>query len=104
MKFEVTQGKEKLEVNMEKSLKINIFGRVQGVSFRYYTQQKARELGIRGYVKNMPDGSVYIEATGKEDQMDQFVDFCRQGPSMARVENLEMENTGAVREETFVIK
>lgn len=89
---------------MEKSLQIKIFGRVQGVSFRYYTQQKARELRIRGYVKNMPDGSVHIEATGKEDKMDQFVNFCRQGPSMARVDNLETENTDPVKEDNFVVK
>ena len=89
---------------MEKNLKIKIFGRVQGVSFRYYTQQKARELGIRGYVKNMPDGSVHIEATGEKDKMYQFVDFCRQGPSMARVDNLETENTDPVKEDNFVVK
>ncbi len=89
---------------MEKSLQIKIFGRVQGVSFRYYTQNKARELGVRGYVKNMPDGSVYIEATGNADKMDHFVNLCRQGPSMARVDNLETENTDPVKEENFVIK
>ncbi len=89
---------------MEKSLQIKISGRVQGVSFRYCTQSKARELGIRGYVKNMPDGSVFIEATGKEDKMDQFVDFCCQGPSMARVDNLETENTDPAKEDNFVVK
>jgi len=52
----------------------------------------------------MPDGSVHIEATGKEDKMDQFVDFCRQGPSMARVDNLETENTDPVKEDNFVVK
>ncbi len=89
---------------MEKSLQLHIYGRVQGVSFRYYTQQKARELGVRGFVKNMPDGSVYVEATGDEDQMDRFVEYCRQGPSMARVDQLKAETIQPVKEEMFFIK
>ncbi len=89
---------------MEKSLQLHIFGRVQGVSFRYYTQQKARELGIRGFAKNMPDGSVYVEATGDKDKMDQFVDHCRQGPPMARVDRIKTENIQPVQEEMFFIK
>jgi len=89
---------------MEKSLQLHIYGRVQGVSFRYYTQQKARELGVRGFVKNMPDGSVYVEATGDADQMDRFVEYCRQGPSMARVDQLKVEIIQPVKEEMFFIK
>lgn len=47
---------------MQKAAFIHVFGRVQGVGFRYYTNMKALELHIKGFVENKPDGSVYIEA------------------------------------------
>ncbi len=80
-------------MNAEKSLQIKVFGRVQGVSFRYFTQRKALELGLRGFVENLPDGSVYIEAAGEPQQVDRFVAYCRQGPSMAEVHKVEMAET-----------
>lgn len=70
---------------------LTITGRVQGVSFRYYTMEKARELGISGYVKNKPDGTVYVEAQGETSAMDQFVKWCHQGPSFARVDKVAVE-------------
>ena len=70
---------------------LTITGRVQGVSFRYHTMEKARELGISGYVKNQQDGTVYVEAQGEEAPMDRFVKWCHQGPSFARVDHVEME-------------
>lgn len=76
---------------MKKLLKITVTGRVQGVWYRASTEEKARELGLTGYVKNEPDGSVYIEAEGDEPALDALVAWCRQGPPLARVENLQTE-------------
>jgi len=60
-------------------------GRVQGVFFRASTMEMASKLGINGYVKNMPDGSVHIEAEGTEESLQAFVDWCHGGPPNALV-------------------
>lgn len=60
--------------------KIQIHGFVQGVGFRWNASREARIRGITGYVKNMPDGSVYIEAEGYRQQLNDFVEWCRDGP------------------------
>ena len=70
---------------------LQIYGRVQGVGFRYYAQKKAQELQISGYVKNRPDGSVYIEAEGNSDQLKSFVLWCETGPAWARVSKVEKQ-------------
>ena len=68
---------------------IRVTGRVQGVGFRYYTYKKAHMLGINGFVRNEPDGSVYIEAVSPDQKrMDIFIDYIKQGPSTARVDNV----------------
>lgn len=68
-----------------------IHGRVQGVGFRYYTEKKAHELNIKGFVRNRPDGSVYIEAEGSEASLDQFILWCQNGPDWARVSKVEQQ-------------
>lgn len=73
-----------------KSLAIKVKGRVQGVGFRYSTQQKARELNISGLVKNMMDGSVFIEASGTIENLDKFTSWCYQGPRWAYVDSVEI--------------
>lgn len=73
-----------------KSVQLKVIGRVQGVGFRYYAVMKAKEFDISGYVKNMPDGSVFIEAEGNEDGLDKFIIWCQKGPFSARVENLDI--------------
>jgi acylphosphatase len=78
----------------EKALAIRIKGRVQGVGFRYYAQKKATELGIRGFVKNMRDGSVYIEAEASPDHMEMFVGWCHHGPEWARVDSVSLQDKG----------
>lgn len=73
-----------------KSLAIKVLGRVQGVGFRYSTQQKAKELNITGIVKNMMDGSVYIEASGAINNLDKFTNWCYKGPRWAFVDSVEI--------------
>ena len=75
-----------------KRVDIRVIGRVQGVFYRVSTQETARGLGIRGTVRNARDGSVLIEAEGEEDDLAQFVKWCRQGPPGAHVEELDVRN------------
>ena len=76
--------------NMAKQAKIKILGRVQRVSFRFFAQKKAEEFGLVGFVKNQEDGSVYIEAEGKEVELRKFIRWCRQGPESAKVEKIDL--------------
>ena len=69
-------------------LKIIVKGRVQGVSFRFYTQKAAKQLNIIGTVRNHSDGYVEIQATGEQQDMQAFVQWCHQGPSLARVKTV----------------
>jgi len=74
-----------------KHLKIKIRGRVQGVWFRGAAQRKAEELGLCGFVQNLPDGSVYAEAEGPEDRLQAFVRWCWEGPELAKVAHVETQ-------------
>ncbi|HJZ40265.1 MAG TPA: acylphosphatase [Bacteroidales bacterium] len=67
---------------------ITLSGRVQGVGFRYSARSVASELGVRGFVRNMPDGDVYIEAEGTAQQLEGFIAWCRKGPPGAVVGNV----------------
>lgn len=76
---------------MEKIHKeILVKGKVQGVFFRSNTKRTAEGLGIRGEVKNLPDGNVWIAAEGDEHEMEAFIAWCRQGPPMAKVTELSI--------------
>ncbi len=66
-------------------------GRVQGVSFRAYTVDEARSLGVAGWVRNLPDGSVAVEAEGGRGPVEALVAWCRHGPPAARVEGVQAE-------------
>lgn len=74
-----------------KALILKVYGRVQGVGFRYYAQKKAQELNLSGFVKNRPDGSVYIEVEGNSDKLEAFILWCEMGPSWARVSKVEKQ-------------
>jgi len=89
---------------MQKSVFISVYGRVQGVGFRFHTHKKALELGIKGFVRNKPDGSVYIEAEGQSKDVDEFVDWCRLGPEWARVDRLEKQFGNLLGYDKFEIK
>lgn len=77
-----------------KHLKIKVIGKVQGVWFRVHTKEKADELKLSGFVRNEPDGSVYIEVSGKSSLVEQFVNWIKHGPELSIVkEVLAEENT-----------
>ena len=71
------------------NVRIKISGCVQRVGFRYSAVEMASRNNIRGYIMNMHDGSVQMEAEGEPHDVDAFVSWCRKGPQGARVEFLE---------------
>lgn len=75
---------------MIKAYSIHVSGKVQGVFFRASTQQKAVELGLTGFVRNEPDGSVYIECEGEEAALEKFKTWCHNGPPSARVNKVDV--------------
>lgn len=83
---------------------IKIFGEVQGVFFRHSARLKAREIGITGFVKNEPDGAVYMEAEGNEKTLEQFLEWCKYGPESAKVEKVESSLGNVKGFSDFIIK
>ncbi len=73
--------------NLQKRLTVKVRGRVQGVFFRHAAQIRAGELGLTGWARNEDDGSVTIMAEGNEAKLNEFLDWCRHGPPLARVED-----------------
>lgn len=76
---------------MKKSLQLLVRGQVQGVGFRAHTKQVADVLGVVGFVKNLPNGSVQVQATGEETMIYKLVDYCHHGPPNATVTKVSVE-------------
>jgi acylphosphatase len=74
----------------ERALRLRITGRVQGVGFRFETCNQARQLGLRGWVRNRHDGGVEVQIAGDAAACDTLVDWARRGPPGARVDALEL--------------
>jgi acylphosphatase len=89
---------------MNKHFSIQVSGKVQGVFFRASTQEKAREFSVKGFVRNEPDGSVFIEAEGTAENLEKFISWCRQGPRSAKVINCEIKPGEVKGYSTFVIE
>ncbi len=78
-----------------------VSGRVQGVSYRASTAHEARRLGLVGWVKNLPDGRVELEAEGPTDAVDRLLAWCQHGPPAAMVTNVAVDErspTGGERD------
>ena len=89
---------------MIRSVKINIYGKVQGVGFRYSALQKANEIGVRGFAKNRTDGSVYMEVEAEPELLEQFIYWCKQGPSWSRVDDIKVMDIPFNNYREFCIK
>lgn len=74
---------------MPKQARIIIFGRVQGVFFRHSAQIIARKLSLTGWVRNAEGGSVEAVVQGGKNDIEKFIEWCRKGPALARVERVE---------------
>jgi acylphosphatase len=75
---------------MKHLYRIHVTGMVQGVGFRWNAAREAWKRGITGYVKNLPDGTVYIEAEGEHEQLERFAEWCRKGPGIGFVDSAEV--------------
>ena len=80
---------------------VRVRGKVQGVWFRGWTEERARELGLAGWVRNRADGSVEALFSGTEAAVDQMLEDCWQGPSAAAVTAVEIEDAGVVASPGF---
>jgi acylphosphatase len=78
-------------------------GRVQGVGFRYYAARAARELGVSGWVRNLPDGSVETLVEGDAAAVEGYLDRLRRGPSASRVDGVVVEEKAEEGHSTFEI-
>jgi len=83
-------------------VRIRVQGVVQGVGFRYHTKQEAIALGLSGFARNEADGSVLIEAQGKEEKIKHFVAFTSKGPRHASVTSHHMEEIPEKNEDGFI--
>jgi acylphosphatase len=71
-------------------VRARVRGRVQGVAYRASTRHEARRLGLVGWVRNMPDGSVELEAQGPPDAVAALLAWCHEGPSLAAVTSVDV--------------
>lgn len=86
-----------------KRVRVLVSGRVQGVFFRVECARRARDLGVVGYVRNLPDGRVEAAFEGSEKDVDDMVAWCRQGPEWASVEDVGVEEESPTEEQAFRI-
>ncbi len=70
---------------------LHVRGRVQGVSFRYYTRQQALARGVKGWVRNLWDGRVEAVFQGDGERVKQVIAWCKHGPTSARVDEIRMD-------------
>lgn len=75
----------------ESACKLRIEGIVQGVGYRFFTEDKAREYGLTGYVKNRYDGSVEVHVEGDKNVLEKFIADLKVGPRMSRVEGIDVQ-------------
>ncbi len=85
-------------------IKIRISGKVQGVMYRASAKQKALELGVKGFVRNEPNGDVYLEAEAPEEILYRFIKWCNLGPALAKVETIDALPGDKVGFEDFEIR
>lgn len=86
-----------------KRIATHVTGKVQGVFYRAHTEKTARRIGLRGFVRNEDDGSVYIEAQGTQEQLDELVEWCKRGPDRAVVKDVVVKDLSIGTETSFSI-
>ncbi len=88
-----------------KAFQVNVSGRVQGVCFRARTREEARRIGVAGWVRNLPDGSVEVFMQGPDEKVNSLLSWCYQGPAGASVVSVDyMERPVDPSINTFSIK
>jgi acylphosphatase len=79
---------------------VRVSGKVQGVGFRNFAEERATSLGLCGYARNLPDGRVEIEVEGEKEKVDAFLDMIREGPSRSNVVSVDVSWRPAVSKAT----
>lgn len=87
-----------------KAVEARVTGHVQGVSFRWYTREQAQRLGVTGWVSNEPDGSVRLRVEGDDDAVDALIEWCRSGPTAARVRDVTVRGATVAGATDFEIR
>lgn len=80
----------------EEQVTVRVFGRVQGVGFRWATRERARQLSLRGWVRNDPEGTVSLEAAGNSADLLSLYEFLQNGPPAAAVTRVDWEPSASV--------
>jgi len=92
------------ESKLLQTVSITVSGKVQGVFFRKYTIAAALKFDITGFVKNTSEGTVYIEATGTENAIKEFINWCNEGSPWSSVEKVVVNQLVFAPMEDFVIR
>ncbi|GIK41245.1 MAG: hypothetical protein BroJett011_50780 [Chloroflexota bacterium] len=71
-----------------KRVRILIEGKLQGANFRYHTQQEAQKLGLAGFVRNLSDGRIEIDAQGDDESVAKMLAWCQEGPQSAQLKSI----------------
>ena len=89
---------------MSAAVDVTVTGRVQGVSFRWYAVQEAAKLGVTGWVRNEPDGSVAGHFEGDAAAVEAMVDWCREGPRPAQVQRVARRDGAVTGARSFEVR
>jgi len=73
-----------------KRVRVKIFGRVQGVGFRFFVYRNAKNLGLKGWVRNLTDGTVEALFEGEDEKIKEILELCKKGPPLAKVKRVEV--------------
>lgn len=76
-------------MNAPVSVRATVYGRVQGVFFRAFVEEHAQQLGLKGYVRNLPSGNVEVVAEGQRERVEKLVGYLKMGPPAARVSRVK---------------
>lgn len=90
-------------VKEKRAVKLTISGKVQGVGFRFFVKENAQSLGIKGYVKNLPDGEVEAFFQGSKENVNKMIEMCKKGPLTAEVEDIKVEEKEPQNYENFKV-
>jgi len=87
-----------------RSITATVHGTVQGVGFRYYARSMAHRLGVRGYVQNLPDGTVRVVCEGPRKAVDEMEAWLKKGPPSARVTRVDVQQSAAGGYPAFTVE
>ena len=89
---------------MKVAIHVFVSGMVQGVFYRSWTEDTAKELGLKGWVRNLPDGRVEALFEGEKSKVEKMVELCRRGPPHAKVEKVDIKKEPCYGFERFEVR